>query len=191
MARDGEAIDMSPLELRPRRSVVDPVGARVPHHADLGVDPYQVRQFPRGTGATTLGVSRENRVVTEMTKTLMKGLGYRGVVDMNYRFDERDGQYKLLDVNAAGLDLPSLRGRRRLGHRSGGVPGSDRSAGPGLGDARRRRSEQTGRDSCRWGRVQAVRNAGSGAAGTRARVSTSASCSTVITARSEVIATAS
>jgi hypothetical protein len=114
-----------------------PVGTRVPHHADLGVDLYQVRQFPRGTGARTLGVSRENRVVTEMTKTLMKGLGYRGVVDMNYRFDERDGQYKLLDVNAAGLDLPSLRGRRRLGHRSGGVPGSDRSADPGLGDAHR------------------------------------------------------
>jgi D-aspartate ligase len=60
----------------------------------------KVRQFPRGTGAATLGVSRENHVVTEMTKTLMKSLGYRGLVDMNYRLDERDGQYKLLDVNA-------------------------------------------------------------------------------------------
>lgn len=60
----------------------------------------KVRQFPRGTGATTLGVTRENGVVTEMTKTLMTSLGYRGLVDMNYRFDERDGQYKLLDVNA-------------------------------------------------------------------------------------------
>lgn len=59
----------------------------------------KVRQFPWGTGATTLGVTRENPVVTEMTKTLMKGLGYRGLVDMNYRFDARDGQYKLLDVN--------------------------------------------------------------------------------------------
>lgn len=60
----------------------------------------KVRQFPRGTGATTLGVTRENPVITEMTTTLMKALGFRGLVDMNYRFDERDGQYKLLDVNA-------------------------------------------------------------------------------------------
>jgi D-aspartate ligase len=30
----------------------------------------------------------------------MKALGFCGLVDMNYRFDERDGRYKLLDVNA-------------------------------------------------------------------------------------------
>jgi D-aspartate ligase len=60
----------------------------------------KIRQFPRNTGATTLGVSRQNDEVVETTKTLMKQLGYRGLVDMNYRFDQRDGQYKLLDVNS-------------------------------------------------------------------------------------------
>ena len=29
----------------------------------------------------------------------MKAVGYRGVLDIGYRFDARDGQYKLLDVN--------------------------------------------------------------------------------------------
>jgi D-aspartate ligase len=60
----------------------------------------KVRQFPRGTGATTLGVTHDNPRITETTATLMRRIGYRGLVDMNYRFDERDGQYKLLDVNA-------------------------------------------------------------------------------------------
>lgn len=59
----------------------------------------KIRQFPRDTGATTLGVSRQNDEIVETTKTLMKQLGYRGLADMNYRFDERDGLFKLLDVN--------------------------------------------------------------------------------------------
>jgi len=29
----------------------------------------------------------------------MKEVGYKGIIDMGYRFDERDSQYKLLDVN--------------------------------------------------------------------------------------------
>ena len=30
---------------------------------------------------------------------LMQAVRYRGPLDMGYRFDARDGQYKLLDVN--------------------------------------------------------------------------------------------
>jgi predicted ATP-grasp superfamily ATP-dependent carboligase len=29
----------------------------------------------------------------------MKAVGYRGILDIGYRFDARDGQYKVLDVN--------------------------------------------------------------------------------------------
>ena len=29
----------------------------------------------------------------------MKAAGYQGIVDMDFRYDARDGQYKLLDVN--------------------------------------------------------------------------------------------
>jgi predicted ATP-grasp superfamily ATP-dependent carboligase len=29
----------------------------------------------------------------------MKAIGYRGILDIGYRFDARDGQYKVLDAN--------------------------------------------------------------------------------------------
>jgi len=29
----------------------------------------------------------------------MKAVGYRGIIDIGYRYDARDGSYKLLDVN--------------------------------------------------------------------------------------------
>lgn len=60
----------------------------------------KVRQAPPHTGATALGVCRGNAEVATTTKRLFKALGYRGIVDLGYRFDARDGAYKLLDVNA-------------------------------------------------------------------------------------------
>src|SRR5438445_248349 len=59
----------------------------------------KIRQSPPHTGATTLGVCRSNPTVEEQTKRFMKAVGYRGILDIGYRFDARDGQYKLLDVN--------------------------------------------------------------------------------------------
>jgi D-aspartate ligase len=59
----------------------------------------KLRQHPPYTGMTTLGVCASNEVVEATTKRLMKAIGYRGIVDMGYRYDARDGQYKLLDVN--------------------------------------------------------------------------------------------
>ena len=35
----------------------------------------------------------------DTTVRFMHELGYRGILDIGYRFDERDGEYKLLDVN--------------------------------------------------------------------------------------------
>ena len=29
----------------------------------------------------------------------MKAIGYQGILDIGYRYDRRDGQYKVLDVN--------------------------------------------------------------------------------------------
>ena len=59
----------------------------------------KLRQHPPYTGMTTLGICQENEVVETTTKQFMKAIGYRGIVDMGYRYDSRDGQYKLLDVN--------------------------------------------------------------------------------------------
>jgi D-aspartate ligase len=65
----------------------------------LGFTGKKIRQSPPYTGATTLGVCEANDTVHEATTRLMKAVGYRGILDIGYRFDERDGKYKLLDVN--------------------------------------------------------------------------------------------
>jgi D-aspartate ligase len=65
----------------------------------IGFTGKKIRQAPPYTGATTLGVCLPNATVQEMTERFMRAIGYRGILDIGYRFDERDGQYKLLDVN--------------------------------------------------------------------------------------------
>ena len=59
----------------------------------------KLRQCPVYTGVTSLGVCQKNDVVEGAAKKLMKAVGYQGTVDMDFRYDARDGQYKLLDVN--------------------------------------------------------------------------------------------
>jgi D-aspartate ligase len=59
----------------------------------------KLRQHPAYTGMTSLGICRTNPEVQELTKLFMKQIGYRGVLDCGYRYDARDGKYKLLDVN--------------------------------------------------------------------------------------------
>lgn len=62
----------------------------------------------------------------EASERFLARIGYYGLVEMEYKLDERDGQYKLLDVNPrtwgyhslgrrAGTDFPSLLYRDQLG----------------------------------------------------------------------------
>ena len=65
----------------------------------VGFTGKKIRQSPPYTGATTLGVCLENPTVRDTTVRFMKAVGYQGILDIGYRFDHRDNQYKLLDVN--------------------------------------------------------------------------------------------
>ncbi len=65
----------------------------------FGAIGQKIRQHPPYTGWTSLGVCVSNPLVEQTTKDFMKRIGYRGIVDLGYRYDCRDGQYKLLDVN--------------------------------------------------------------------------------------------
>lgn len=65
----------------------------------FGLTGQKLRQSPIRTGATSLGVCVSNPIVLETTRRFMKAIGYRGIVDLGYRYDARDGRYKLLDVN--------------------------------------------------------------------------------------------
>ncbi|MDR7523567.1 MAG: carboxylate--amine ligase [Armatimonadota bacterium] len=59
----------------------------------------KVRQSPADVGVASLGVCQRNAELEAMTVRFLQGVGYRGPVDVDYRFDPRDGRYKLLDVN--------------------------------------------------------------------------------------------
>src|SRR5262245_35833386 len=59
----------------------------------------KLRQHPIRTGAASLGICQKNETVHRQTTGFMKTVGYRGIVDIGFRYDARDGQYKLLDVN--------------------------------------------------------------------------------------------
>jgi D-aspartate ligase len=52
------------------------------------------------TGTASLAVCEPNETVARQTYRFMSELGYRGCVGIGYRYDSRDGKYKLLDVNA-------------------------------------------------------------------------------------------
>ena len=70
----------------------------------LGADFYaftghKIRQFPVHVGCASLGICRWNEDVARTTIRFMQAIGYQGILDIGYRYDPRDGQYKVLDAN--------------------------------------------------------------------------------------------
>jgi D-aspartate ligase len=59
----------------------------------------KIRESRPGAGFTTLGVCVQNDDVVRRTRNFLKTVGYRGLVDAEWRYDARDGCYKLIDVN--------------------------------------------------------------------------------------------
>jgi predicted ATP-grasp superfamily ATP-dependent carboligase len=83
----------------------------------FGLTGKKLRQYPAYTGVTSLGICLGNETVATQTRDFMRALGYRGILDIGYKYDVRTGEYKLLDVNprigssfrlfvdSAGLDV--------------------------------------------------------------------------------------
>ena len=65
----------------------------------FGCTARKLRQSPVYTGATSLGLCQRNDQVEQITEAFMRAVGYRGILDIGYRYDIRDGQYKVMDVN--------------------------------------------------------------------------------------------
>jgi len=65
----------------------------------IGFVGQKIRQAPPRTGATSLGAVVDNPTVDAQAREFLGHVGYRGIVDLGFRFDARDGRYKLLDVN--------------------------------------------------------------------------------------------
>ena len=80
----------------------------------------RTRQHPPEFGrASTFVETAELQDLEVLSERFLKAINYYGLVEMEYKLDPRDGQYKLLDVNArtwgyhslghqAGVDFPYL-----------------------------------------------------------------------------------
>lgn len=59
----------------------------------------KVRSWPPNAGVTTCAVTVPNETLAEQASRFCRALGFRGVVDLDWRFDRRDGRFKLVDFN--------------------------------------------------------------------------------------------
>jgi len=60
---------------------------------------HKLRQNPIHVGSASLGICKWNQEVADITIKFMKDIGYSGILDIGYRYDARDGKYKVLDIN--------------------------------------------------------------------------------------------
>lgn len=64
-----------------------------------GFTGVKIRSYPMHAGITTLGESVENERLRHEATALIRALSYRGIMDLDFRFDRREDRYKLLDFN--------------------------------------------------------------------------------------------
>ena len=67
--------------------------------SSVGFTGVKYRSWPSRAGVTSLGRAVYNPGLLEQSVNLCRRLGFRGIVDLDWRFDARDGAYKLLDFN--------------------------------------------------------------------------------------------
>lgn len=95
-------------------SYVDQIG----HPAGVFVG-RKLEQYPPDFGTACLVDSRYVAKIAQRGVDILKEFGYNGISEVEFLFDERDGEYKLLDINtrvwkwiglpiAAGVDLPLM-----------------------------------------------------------------------------------
>jgi D-aspartate ligase len=65
----------------------------------VGFTGRKFRSWPPGSGVTTFAEVVRNDELLELSAHLGQRVGYRGVADLDWRYDRRDGRYKLLDFN--------------------------------------------------------------------------------------------
>lgn len=89
-------------EYIPRESAEDWIyHAYLDRAADAAVDftGVKYRSWPPRAGVTSYARIVSNPGLAELSADLCKRIGFRGIVDLDWRYDRRDQQYKLLDFN--------------------------------------------------------------------------------------------
>jgi len=65
----------------------------------VGFTGKKLRSYPPFAGPTSLGVSILNEPLRKQTQAMLRTIGYSGIMDIDCRRDQRDGQYKVVDFN--------------------------------------------------------------------------------------------
>lgn len=60
---------------------------------------HKLRQFPPVAGRITSGVLEHNEVLFEQGKRFLKLIKYYGLANTEFKLDERDGKFKLMEIN--------------------------------------------------------------------------------------------
>jgi len=75
----------------------------------------KIRQCPAFGGYACLGVCMQNEAVSETAIRFLSDLGYCGLVDIDFRYDPRTREYKILDVNPRmGASFPLFKATNGL-----------------------------------------------------------------------------
>ncbi|WP_214412362.1 carboxylate--amine ligase [Sphaerisporangium fuscum] len=59
----------------------------------------KVRSWPPHAGMTACAYIVANPALAELATRFVKDIGFQGIADLDWRYDRRDGRYKLLDFN--------------------------------------------------------------------------------------------
>jgi predicted ATP-grasp superfamily ATP-dependent carboligase len=65
----------------------------------FAISARKIRQLPLHGGITALGVCDPCEPVVDSTRRIVRAVGYRGILDVDFGYDPRDGLHKMLDVN--------------------------------------------------------------------------------------------
>lgn len=80
---------------------------------------HKIRQYPAKTGTITAGLVEHVESILEMSKRFVREVGFYGISNIEYKYDARDGQYKLMEINPrtglwnlsvleSGINLPQM-----------------------------------------------------------------------------------
>ncbi len=57
------------------------------------------RQYPKGFGTTTAAISEDIKEIKNYAENILSEVGFEGVCDVEFKFDKRDGLYKIIEIN--------------------------------------------------------------------------------------------
>lgn len=73
-----------------------------------GLTGYKIRQLPKDFGIGTVAVSQQNTELKKIAEKFLKDIGFYGLIDVEFKYDERDKKYKFIEINTRPCGLTEL-----------------------------------------------------------------------------------